>query len=269
MIYVATRAGSRHEISEDTVLVGQEVINEPSGIYEMPEVGFVCVADGVGGHRGGAVASQYVAMALREADCSPENLREALTAVNEKLIDLAKKTPEAPNMATTLTGVWRNGTIYRLIHIGNTRAFVRQGRYLKQITSDHTTYNWLKSSGQLEAAENCNRNEITNCFGGTDSNLLSKLVVSELAPFSLLIMTSDGIHNYVELDTLEDILNGEGDYLTKCETMIEAAVNNGSKDDMTVVIAIPSGEYGGNEAHSGESARPNSAPATESRFFYA
>lgn len=242
MIYVVTRAGSRHEISEDTVLVGQEIITEASGIYEMPEVGFVCVADGVGGHSGGAIASQYVAKALREADCSSGNLHETLTAVNERLIAQAKEIPEATDMATTLTGIWRKDDTCRLMHIGNTRAFVRQGRYLKQITSDHTTYNWLRSSGQLEAAENCNKSEITNCFGGADNRLLSKLVVSELAPFSVLLLTSDGVHDHVDLDTLEDILNGKGDYLTKCEMMIAAAVNNGSEDDMTVVIAIPSGE---------------------------
>ena len=94
----------------------------------------------------------------------------------------------------------------------------------------------------MEAAENCNKSEITNCFGGADNRLLSKLVVSELAPFSVLLLTSDGVHDHVDLDTLEDILNGKGDYLTKCEMMIAAAVNNGSEDDMTVVIAIPSGE---------------------------
>lgn len=241
MIYVATRAGTRHEISEDTVLVGQEIITGASGIYEMPEAGFVCVADGVGGHRGGAVASQFVMKALRDADSSPETLRETLAGVNEKLIEQARKTPDATDMATTLTGIWRKDSACRLIHIGNTRAFMRQGRYLKQMTSDHTTYNWLKSSGQLEAAENCNKSEITNCFGGADDKLLSKLVVSELTLFSLLLLTSDGVHDHVDLDTLEDILNGEGDYLVKCETMIAAAVNNGSEDDMTVVIVIPSG----------------------------
>jgi protein phosphatase len=69
-------------------------------------------------------------------------------------------------MATTLTGFYFNDGQYKIVHVGNTRAYVKQGKYLKQITSDHTTYNWLLNSGQIEAAAKCNRSEITNCFGG-------------------------------------------------------------------------------------------------------
>ena len=98
-----------------------------------------------------------------------------------------------------------------------------------------------RAEAQFEAAAQ----EIRTSREGTLerlNKLLSKLVVSELAPFSLLLLTSDGVHDYVDIDTLEDILNGEGDYLVKCETMIAAAVSNGSEDDLTVVIVIPSGD---------------------------
>ena len=194
------------------------------------------MADGVGGNNGGAEASQFVLNALAELQTSEGNLRETLNHINFNLIEDAKKTPKAANMATTLTGFYRSATRCQLIHIGNTRAYIRQGRYLKQITSDHTTYNWLKSSGQIEAAETCNKNEITNCFGGADETLLSKLVVNDLSLFSLMVITSDGVHEYVDLDTLEDILAGEGSYGDKCEALLNEAVKNGSKDDMTIVV---------------------------------
>ena len=60
MIYVSTHAGKQHSISEDAVLIGSEVLTEASDTLPMPECGFICVADGVGGNRGGDQASQYV-----------------------------------------------------------------------------------------------------------------------------------------------------------------------------------------------------------------
>ena len=239
MIYIASQTGINHEVCEDAVLVGTEILSGSSGTLGVPEEGFVCVADGVGGNNGGAQASRFVLSALAALQTSEESLREALVRINSNLIEDAKTTHEAANMATTLTGFYRFSTRYQLIHIGNTRAYIRQGQYLKQITPDHTTYNWLKSSGQQEAAEGCNKNEITNCFGGANEALLSKLVVTDLPPFSLMVITSDGVHEYVDLDTLEDILNSEGSYDDKCEAMLNEATKNGSEDDMTIVVVVP------------------------------
>lgn len=239
MIYIASRTGVNHEVCEDAVLVGTEILSGSSGTLAVPEEGFVCVADGVGGNNGGAQASRFVLTALAEFQTSKGSLRDALVHINSNLIEDAKSMHEAANMATTLTGFCRFATKCQLIHIGNTRAYIRQGQYLKQITSDHTTYNWLKSCGQQEAAEACNKNEITNCFGGANEALLSKLVVTDLPLFALMVITSDGVHEYVDLDTLENILNSESSYNDKCEAILNEAAKNGSKDDMTIVVVVP------------------------------
>ena len=240
MVYVASRSGIHHEVSEDAVLAGTHILKEASGIIDFPKTGFICVADGVGGNRGGAAAAQFVLDRLSTTVTNPERLRNDLNSINQSLIEYANNTPGATNMATTLTGIAICGGSYHLIHVGNTRAFIKQGRYLKQITSDHTTYHWLMSSGQYEAAELCNKNEITNCFGGANQALLAKLVVTELNPFSLMLLTSDGVHEYIDLDVLEDILSGEGSYEDKCETILGEAINHGSEDDMTIVVIVPS-----------------------------
>ncbi len=239
MVYMASRVGLSHEICEDATLVGTEVLSDTTDSLQIPDTGFICVADGVGGNNGGAEASRFVLANLANSDCTPESLHDELARVNHNLLEKAAATPEAFNMATTLTGVFLQDNSCHLLHVGNTRAYIKQGRYLKQITSDHTTYNWLKSSGQLEAAVACNKNEITNCFGGANPSLLSKLVVSELTPFSLMVLTSDGVHEYVDIDTLEDILFGEGSYEDKCEEILDLARNSGSEDDATIVIIIP------------------------------
>lgn len=234
MIYVATRAGKRHAVSEDAVLVGTEVIVDVAATLTVPEEGFVCVADGVGGHRGGAEASRFVLEALAALEnVRPDALRPLLTGVNERLIASAA---EMPDMATTLTGFYACKGAFRLIHVGNTRAYVRQGRYLKQVTADHTTCQWLRSQGMYEAAEACSRSEITNCFDGGAAALLSRLTVSEIPTFSLALLTSDGVHEHIDLDTLETVLAGDDDYADKCEEIIRRAIDAGSEDDLTVVI---------------------------------
>jgi putative serine/threonine protein phosphatase len=156
------------------------------------------------------------------------------------LIAAAAADGTATDMATTLTGFYVKDGQFRLVHIGNTRAYIKQGKYLKQISSDHTTYNWLLSSGQADAAQNCNKSEITNCFGGNNPALLSKLYISECQQFTLALLTSDGVHEYVDLDSLEEIITGEGSLSDKCEEIARRAVAAGSEDDISVIVVCPS-----------------------------
>lgn len=140
------------------------------------------------------------------------------------------------SMATTLSGIWYNGNICLLVHIGNTRVYARQGRYLKQLTSDHTLYKWLSSLGRTEEAEACNKNVIVGCFGGNNPDLITHLCVSELSNIGTLLLTSDGVHDYVSIDFLKEVMVGEQDNLEKCNTIIKAAKESGSTDDLSVVI---------------------------------
>lgn len=239
MIYVSTHAGKRHSISEDSVLVGTQVLAETSGTFSVPCHGFVCVADGVGGNSGGAEASRFVLSALSKMESIDRECIDAfLSKLNISIIETAVESSLA-DMATTLTGFFFSDGLPTLIHVGNTRAFIKQGKYLKQITSDHTTYNWLMSSGQYDAAEICNKSEITNCFGGNDPSLLSKLCVSSIPLFSLAVLTSDGIHDYVDLDAFEEVIAGDSSYRDKCEELVRRAVEAGSEDDLSIVIICP------------------------------
>lgn len=241
MIYVSTHAGKQHSISEDAVLIGSEVLTEASDTLPIPECGFICVADGVGGNRGGDQASQYVLGELSKyQETADVNLAALLKEINESLIAAAAADGTATDMATTLTGFYVKDGQFMLVHIGNTRAYIKQGKYLKQISSDHTTYNWLLSSGQADAAQNCNKSEITNCFGGNNPALLSKLYISECQQFTLALLTSDGVHEYVDLDSLEEIITGEGSLSDKCEEIARRAVAAGSEDDISVIVVCPS-----------------------------
>lgn len=238
MIYVATKCGASHSASEDTALVGTEVFVNTNAVVPFPQLGFICVADGVGGNCGGAKASNYICTALAEAEgLHPDMLQDYLYEENEALIQLSKTAPEYSNMATTLSGVYVVEDEMVLVHVGNSRVYVKQGKYLKQLTSDHTTYNWFMSTGNTEAAKMCNKSEITNCFGGGNVSLISKLSVNKCHGFSSLLLTSDGVHEYVDIDLLERILNSESTGQEKCDQILALAQEAGSEDDMTVILA--------------------------------
>ena len=238
MIYVATKCGESHSASEDTVLVGTEVFVNTNATVPFPQLGFICVADGVGGNCGGAKASNYICTALAEAEgLHPDMLQRYLYEENEALIQLSKKTSEYSNMATTLSGVYIVDDEMFLLHVGKSRVYAKQGNYLKQLTSDHTTYNWLVNTGNVEAAQVCNKSEITNCFGGGNASLVRKLTITRCNSFSSLLLTSDGVHDHVDLDHLESILNSDSAGEKKCDEIIALAQAAGSKDDMTVILA--------------------------------
>ena len=237
MVYVATRAGLHHNVSEDAVLVGENLLRDTVAELPVPEPGFVCVADGVGGNLGGSQASQLVLNGLAEYDGSAE-LDVYLHEINNCLIAASQNGPAFNQMATTLTGFCFEDTQLRLVHVGNTRAYIKQGNYLKQISTDHTVYQYLKSRGLQEDAENCNKNEITNCFGGGNSDLLKNLYVSECPCFGTAVLTSDGVHEYVSQDEIEEILSSNVSWPDKSEEIIRRAKNLGSEDDMTVVIVV-------------------------------
>ena len=237
MIYIMTHAGKGKAVSEDNVLVGEELYSDTTDTADIPEEGFICVADGVGGSNAGEVASSFVLNALSECEWSDdEEFKMTLTEINEHLIEAGREDDKLSGMATTLSGVYlKDGTI-KIVHIGNTRVYSMQGHYLKQLTSDHTVYIWLKSMGRVEEAEACNKNEITSCFGGGDGKLIGKIQIVTVNSAHTFLLTSDGIHEYVSLDDLEDIMNSDIPNDEKCSAIQEAAMLAGSTDDMTAVL---------------------------------
>jgi protein phosphatase len=128
----------------------------------------------------------------------------------------------------------------QLFSIGNTRVYLLQSRkYLKQLTTDDTILNYLLATGQLssEDAKSFERkNEITACFGGGSSDLF-KVKVSHIEPLTAPIMiTSDGIHDYLSVDQMEDIIEEHGLCEDSCIELIKVARSNGSVDDASIVL---------------------------------
>ena len=212
-IYAATQKGVQKARNEDRVVLNQNILSMGIRECECTE-GFVAVADGVGGNNAGAVASQFVAEELGKCDHKMEDL-------------------------TTLTLVDFTEDSAKITYVGNTRVYaIVNGKYLKQLTRDDTTMEYLLATGQLNSftAESFERkNEITACFGA-DNPALLKLKQIDVSGQDMLIVTSDGIHDHVSIDEMEDIYCVADDKMVFCKRLIEQAVENGSIDDMSVVI---------------------------------
>ena len=116
MIYLATQKGINKDDSEDAVLIGNEVICDAVGEYVIPQAGFICVADGVGGHNGGRTASHYVLNALSESDPMPGQLRNTVLQINTDLLKESAANRELCEMATTLSGIYLFGESASVLH---------------------------------------------------------------------------------------------------------------------------------------------------------
>lgn len=234
-IMAITQKGPNKIENEDRIIVGKNIIAE--GIFQTQlEDGIAAVADGVGGNNAGAAASHYVAKQLTALNTVSDN---ELAKINEELLSLSFACSACANMATTLSGVALHDGAAQVFSIGNTRVYLLQGgKYLKQLTTDDTTLNYLLAAGQLspeEAVSFDRKNEITACFGG-GAACLFKMKCSTIESLSSPFMiTSDGIHDYISIDLMEDILADHGITVSACEAMITAARNAGSMDDISIV----------------------------------
>lgn len=240
-VYWNTIKGTGKSANEDRVLIGQSVKKDGSGQAELTR-GFVAVADGVGGNKGGAEAAAFVCQVLAQAE-NPD--RRDFEHVNHLLVEKGAVNPVYRSMATTFSGIFlmpeKEDTI--LFHVGNTRVYaIQAGKYLRQLTEDDTVVWQLVKTGKLteeEAEHYAARNEITACLGGGKESLLSldEVHFRQNGPVQFLL-TSDGVHEHLNVDEMEDILTqAEGDWNKAVMSFTEHALANGSNDDCTVMIA--------------------------------
>ena len=241
IVAVGVKTGIKKEMCDDTAVVNDTIINDDYREIETGNINIIGVADGVGGISGGKQASLFVSKNIIQMvlNDTVDGLKEQLFDLNNSLISYASSATEHTQMATTFTALVVSAGKHFLIHIGNTRMYVGQGSYLKQYTQDHTTYQWLLSRGQTEAAESCNKNEIYSCLGGGNKDLINQIEVHQVFENEFpdcIVFTSDGVHEYVDIDRLEEIVFSGIPNLDIAKRVIDEAEANGSEDDKTIII---------------------------------
>lgn len=233
--------GYKKTICEDAALLNEHITSDSFSETQINSRVLVAIADGVGGNAGGELASRYVLNQFDKfdvEDITAEKLQRFIENCNIGLLEYAKQFPGKENMATTLTGIILLPDTCFIFHVGNTRIYGLQGNYLKQFTKDQTTYQWLLDRGQMEAADTCNKNEITYCLGGGNLKYEVGICVNEyslLNQCKRILLSSDGIHEYVSTDELEDFILGDINRETMQE-IADKARSNGSDDDKTIIV---------------------------------
>ena len=242
-IYICTKKGAKKLMSDDRVLVGKSILSEIAVEMDIP-YGAIAVADGVGGNAAGDVAAVMVCEAASHMTL-PETDR--FQAINAEILERGQK-ENYKGMASTLSGIyWTEEKNATLFHVGNTRVYAIQGSgYLNQLTKDDTVEQYLLETGKLteeEAETYSARNEITACFGGGDAKLLNM----KIAPLKdenacRFLMTSDGVHEALSVDEMEDCISGYmGNWMELVKTLVSRAQEKGTQDDCTAVFVDKEG----------------------------
>lgn len=217
-------------------------INEDSG-YAGPRL--LVIADGVGGHAAGEVASSVAVGVLATLDeDSPggdllDRLSSAVHTANSHLRDMVNGDPELRGMGTTVTALLRAGARFGLVHVGDSRGYLlREGR-LQQITRDHTFVQTLLDEGRITAEEadhHPQRNVITNALDGREDVELD-LSVRETRAGDRYLLCSDGLSGVVSEDTIRDTLASEASAEMAVEKLVELALKGGGPDNITAIVA--------------------------------
>jgi len=205
------------------------------------------VADGMGGHPAGDVASQIAMNTLVEAfPTLPDGdlglaLKQAYRRANEAVFQAGEAEPAHAGMGTTLTSALLHGKYATVAHVGDSRAYLLRGDALTQVTRDHTVVAEEVAQGRItaEAARrDPRRNRLTHVIG-THPRLESKLpAIFELTllPGDRLLLCSDGLYDVLEDDDMRRALLGQ-DPPNSARQLVETAKERGTRDNATAVVA--------------------------------
>lgn len=204
------------------------------------------VADGMGGHAGGDVASAlaiqsiaHIDRAFDSADDAAAALRDALLEANQELAETVFEHPELAGMGTTVSGFVRVGDRLALAHIGDSRVYRWRDGTLTQMTKDHTFVQRLVDSGRItaeEAAVHPRRSVLMRVLGDVELSPEIDVDVLDTKSGDRWLLCSDGLSGFVEEDRIGELLDENPDARAAVEALIDESLDNGAPDNVTVVV---------------------------------
>ncbi|HYY11379.1 MAG TPA: PP2C family serine/threonine-protein phosphatase [Kineosporiaceae bacterium] len=232
----------RYAARSDVGLVRQN--NQDSG-YAGPHL--LVIADGMGGHAGGDVASSLAIGELAPLDGESHGsddalllLERAMRAAHAELLARVEEEPQLAGMGTTVTALLRSGNRLALAHIGDSRAYLLRDGVLTQITKDHTFVQTLVDEGRLtpeEAEHHPQRNVIMRVLSDVVDDPEPDLSMRETRVGDRYLLCSDGLSGVVSFETLQATLaDGQAPGGT-CERLVALARRAGAPDNVTCIVA--------------------------------
>jgi PPM family protein phosphatase len=213
--------------------------NEDDFIDQADRLGLVAVADGMGGHRAGEVASATALEALRASVANGQSLRDAIEGANDAVLEKSESDLELHGMGTTLTAGMLGSDGHLVVgHVGDSRAYLVRGGELTQITTDHSLVEEMVRDGVLtpeQAEVHPQRSTITRALG-IDPRVEVDEYPIELQPGDRILLCSDGLTTMVRPDEIAGILTREPDPKRAAQLLVDAANAAGGEDNITAVI---------------------------------
>jgi len=228
---------------------GLKRCNNEDAFFVIPESNIYMVADGVGGHKAGEIASRTTISKIVEYirnNALKKNLTEAeirsyflncVEKVNRDILDLSQIQPENSGMATTVTIAYIEGDKAYIISVGDSRAYYFRRGLLAQITEDHTYVNSLIKQGAItkeEAQFHEKKNVITKAIGG-EATAAPDFFRVDLAPSDVIVLCTDGLHGEIGDDNICRIIGEGGSMAQTCAALVSKAKQCGGRDNITVV----------------------------------
>ena len=233
-----THVGRVRKTNEDTV-------------FADPDLGLLMVADGMGGYRGGEIASALavgrVVEFLRDnlsgsgGEQETQNLiRRAVEQAEEAIRVRAASEAELAQMGTTLVLALARGPLVHLAHLGDSRAYLIRNGEIRCLTRDHSLVSEMLESGQItprEARSHPLRNVVTRSLGACGYPV-AELQALSWEPADTVLLCSDGLSRMLEDKAIRKaVLEGGGDLAGICETLVKMANGKGGRDNISVIVA--------------------------------
>ncbi len=233
MVGILSDIGNVRKINEDFV-----------GFYECKEFGIYIIADGMGGHNAGEVASKLAVDTTIEyvkSLVSIENVQETLVTgirlANEKIFKISQSNEGLDGMGTTITVCLVKGSEMVVANVGDSSCYIMKYDGITKITKDHSLVQQLVDEGSIteeEAISHPNKNIITRALG-TNINVNIDTFEVKLCDVKKVILCTDGLSNRVTISEMYDIiLNNNNE--NACKQLIELSKLKGGRDNISVIV---------------------------------
>lgn len=236
-----TDIGKKRTMNQDFVFTSENPVGNLCNLF--------VVADGMGGYNGGGYASSHAVEVMKEVlensvETTPRKLFElAINAANQEILKRASESEELHGMGTTSVLATIAGDCLTVANVGDSRLYVI-GEEIRQITTDHSYVEEMIRVGGLdrESARNHPKKNIITRAVGADKSVTADYFTVRLTKGDIVLMCSDGLTNMVDDDEIFRIVKTQRDIVSKAEGLINAANENGGRDNIAVVLVEPFAE---------------------------
>jgi protein phosphatase len=203
----------------------------------------LAVADGLGGEVSGDYAAEIIMGRLSgihnvSMDKEEEELERLAKDIDIAIHDETEKNPDLKGMGSTLVGILLRDRFAHWVHVGDSRLYILRDQKLIQVTEDQTFARFLVEEGEItpeQVPTHYSRHIMDQCVGcGIAEPETGRF---EVRGKDLLILSTDGLHKEISFETLISLINADTSIKTKAQSLVQAAIDAGGKDNISIVIA--------------------------------